>query len=83
MGMWTPPIDAGPGIVSDCEEPRPTRTARLILLLRRVYFFAASDRKVIDDAPDVASEMRPSNPAIMVGGTPRLMTAKISPSLEP
>ena len=29
------------------------------------------------------SGMRPSNPAIIVGGTPRLITAKISLSLEP
>ena len=29
------------------------------------------------------SGMEPSNAAIIVGGTPRLMTVKISPSLEP
>ena len=30
-----------------------------------------------------SSGMRPSNPGIMVDGSPRLMTAKISASLEP
>jgi hypothetical protein len=29
------------------------------------------------------SEMRPSHPAIIVGGTPFLMTVKISPSVDP